>query len=200
MTMANLVLLAENRLSLPTENRVTALRIGFFAQILLISGWFLTYINEPRARNRPRSQISAWSNTAAVAMFTVTEDLIVPRRALLQMQRPSRWRWLLAVFGPAADAARPTCWRIWPSFLPRPDLRSAGDALALAGGDLRLYLPVHRRAHARVRVVRPARPASAAALAPARCCCCRSRCCCPTSSITSCGRLTCSSSNTPPVI
>ena len=34
---------------------------------------------------------------AAVAMFTVTEDLIVPRRALLQMQRPSRWRWLLAV-------------------------------------------------------------------------------------------------------
>ena len=103
MTMANLVLLAENRLSLATENRVTALRIGFFAQILLISGWFLTYINEPPGTE---STVIAFfgviggAHLAAVATFTVTEDLSVPRRALLQMQRPSRWRRLLAMFGP----------------------------------------------------------------------------------------------------
>ena len=103
MTMTNLVLLAENRLSLPTENRVTALRIGFFAQILLISGWFLTYINEPPGRESTAIAffgVVGGAHLAAVAMFTVTEDLIVPRRALLQMQRPSRWRWLLATFGP----------------------------------------------------------------------------------------------------
>ena len=103
MTMANLVLLAENRLSLPTANRVTALRIGVFAQTLLISGWFLTYINEPPGTESAAIALFGMIggvHLAAVAMFTVTEDLIVPRRALLQMQRPSRWRWLLAVFGP----------------------------------------------------------------------------------------------------
>jgi hypothetical protein len=103
MTMTNLVLLAENRLSLPTENRVAALRIGFFAQILLISGWFLTYINEPPGRESVAIAffgVIGGAHLAAVAMFTLTEDLIVPRRALLQMQRPSRWRWLLTMFGP----------------------------------------------------------------------------------------------------
>jgi hypothetical protein len=103
MTMANLVLLAENRLSLPTENRVTALRIGFLAQFLLIVGWFLTFINEPPGTRLPA--IPAFGafggvHMAVVAMFTVTEDLIVPRRALLQMHRPSRWRWVLAMFRP----------------------------------------------------------------------------------------------------
>ena len=103
MTMTNLVLLAENRLSLPTENRVTALRIGFFAQTVLIAAWFLTFINEPPGRESAAIAffgVIGGVHLAAVAMFTVTEDLIVPRRALLQMQRPSRWRWLLAVFGP----------------------------------------------------------------------------------------------------
>ena len=103
MTMANLVLLAENRLSLPTENRVTALRIGFLAQFLLIAGWFLTFINEPPGTRAAAIQVFGaigGTHLAVVAMFTVTEDLIVPRRALLQMQRPSRWRRLLATFGP----------------------------------------------------------------------------------------------------
>ena len=36
VSMANLVLLAENRLSLPIEDRSTALRVGFFIQYLLI--------------------------------------------------------------------------------------------------------------------------------------------------------------------
>jgi len=103
MTMTNLVLLAENRLSLPTENRVTALRIGFFAQTLLIAAWFLTFINEPPGTESVAIAffgVIGGVHLAAVALFTVTEDLIVPRRALLQMQRPSRWRWLLTMFGP----------------------------------------------------------------------------------------------------
>ena len=103
MTMVNLVLLAENRLSLSTENRVNPLRIGFFAQILLIAGWFLTFINEPPGTET--TVITLYGlfggvHLALVAAFTVTEDLIVPRRALLQMQRPSRWRRLVTMFGP----------------------------------------------------------------------------------------------------
>ena len=103
MTMANLVLLAENRLSLPTENRVTALRIGFLAQFLLIAGWFLTFINAPPVTRSTAIEVFGvfgGSHLALVATFTVTEDLIVPRRALLQMQRFSRWPWLLAMFRP----------------------------------------------------------------------------------------------------
>jgi hypothetical protein len=103
MTMANLVLLAENRLSLPTENRVTALRIGFLAQFLLTAGWFLTFIDEPPGTRSAAIDVFGvfgGVHLAVVAMFTVTEDLIVPRRALLQMQRLSRWRWLLAMFRP----------------------------------------------------------------------------------------------------
>src|SRR6185295_11719435 len=38
VSMVNLILLAENRLLLPTEDRSTALRIGFFVQFLLIIG------------------------------------------------------------------------------------------------------------------------------------------------------------------
>ena len=81
--LANLVLLAENRLSLPTANRVTALRIGFFAQTLLISGWFLTYQRAPGTESAAIAFFGmiGGMHLAAVAMFTVTEDLIVPRRA-----------------------------------------------------------------------------------------------------------------------
>jgi hypothetical protein len=102
-TMANLVLLAENRLSLPTENRVTPLRVGFLVQFLLIAAWILTFINEP-----PRIRLNAiealgviggW-HLAIVAMFTVTEDLVVPRRVLRRMAPSSPWRRLLAPFYP----------------------------------------------------------------------------------------------------
>jgi hypothetical protein len=104
-TMANLVLLAENRLSLPTENRVTPLRVGFLVQFLLIAGWVLTFINEP-----PRVQsnavqalgvIGGW-HLAMVAMFAVTDDLIVPRRVLRRVTPSAPWRRLLAWFNPGA--------------------------------------------------------------------------------------------------
>ena len=79
--MANLVLLAENRLSLPTENRVTPLRVGFLAQFLLIAAWALSFINEPASVRSNALQalgVIGGLHLALVAMFTVTEDLVAP--------------------------------------------------------------------------------------------------------------------------
>ena len=120
-------------------------------------------------------------------MFTVTEDLIVPRRALLQMQRPSRWRWLLAVFGPGGGRGAAYVLAHMAVFL--------AAALIFDPSALRLrwlvaicaYICLFTGVPTLVfRVVKPARPASCH-FAPACCCCCRSRCCCPTSSISSSG-------------
>jgi len=101
-SMANLVLLAENRLSLPTENRVTPLRVGFLGQFLLIAAWTLSFLNQPpgvRSNAVEALGVIAGLHLALVAMFTVTEDLVVSRRGLLHM-KPSSWRWLLAMFRP----------------------------------------------------------------------------------------------------
>jgi hypothetical protein len=103
MTTMNLVLLAENRLSVPTENRVTPLRVGFLAQFLLIAAWTLAFVNEaPRVQSDALTALGVVGglHLAIVAMFTVTEDLVVPRRVLLQMKRASPWGWVLALFRP----------------------------------------------------------------------------------------------------
>jgi len=84
-------------------NRVTPLRIGFLGQFLLIAGWVLSYLGEP-----PRVQEDAIGalgvigglHLGLVALFAVTEDLVLPRRALLEMQRPGPRGWLLALFRP----------------------------------------------------------------------------------------------------
>jgi hypothetical protein len=102
-SMVNLVLLAENRLSVPTENRVTPLRVGFLVQFLLIAAWTLAFINEPeRVRSNAVEALGVFGglHLAVVAMFTVTEDLVVSRRVLLRMKPSSPWRWLLAMFRP----------------------------------------------------------------------------------------------------
>jgi hypothetical protein len=102
-TMGNLVLLAENRLSLPTEDRVTALRAGFFGQFLLIGAWAISFINEPPIGRSNAAQalgVLGGLHLAAVAMFAVTEDLVVSRRVLLRMNAVSPWRRLLAILGP----------------------------------------------------------------------------------------------------
>jgi hypothetical protein len=103
VTIANLVLLAENRLSLPTEDRSTALRAGFLVQFLTICGWTLSFINEPETVRSTAIDVLGvigGLHLALVAMFAVTEDLVVPRRVLLQLHRPSSRRWLLAIFRP----------------------------------------------------------------------------------------------------
>ncbi len=102
-SMVNLVLLAENRLSLPTENRVTALRVGFLAQFLLIAMWTLSFITKAAAvRSEAATALGVLGglHLAVVAMFTVTEDLAVSRRVLLGMKAGSPWRRLLAMFRP----------------------------------------------------------------------------------------------------
>jgi hypothetical protein len=102
MTMLNLVLLAENRLSLATENRVTALRVGFLAQFLLILGWTLSFINgAPAVRSDAIESlgVAGGLHLALVAMFVVTEDLVAPRRVLLGMKK-ARWGWLKSVLLP----------------------------------------------------------------------------------------------------
>lgn len=102
-TMANLVLLAENRLSLATENRVTPLRVGFLVQFLVIAGWTLWFVNAaPRVRHDAVDVLGVIGglHLAVVAMFTVTEDLIVPRRVLLGAMAVRRWRRMFAIFYP----------------------------------------------------------------------------------------------------
>ena len=66
-TMVNLVLLAENRLSLPTENRVTPLRVGFLVQFLLIVAW--TLVVHQRAAAASGRMPSRRSASSAVCIW-----------------------------------------------------------------------------------------------------------------------------------
>lgn len=103
VTVVNLVLLAENRLSLATENRVTPLRIGFLVQFLLLVAWIVSFIAESvGARSDAVTVLGVFGgfHLALVAMFTVTEDLVVPRPVLLRTRTSSRWRFLLALLRP----------------------------------------------------------------------------------------------------
>jgi hypothetical protein len=107
-SLVNLVLLAENRLSPPAEDAVTPLRLGLFVQFLLMIGWALTCYWDPA----PSPQAAAWTlagagalHLAVVAAFAVTDDLAISRRARRRMQSASRWRWLIATFGPGGGRA-----------------------------------------------------------------------------------------------
>jgi hypothetical protein len=103
MTLVNLVLLAENRLAVPTVNRVTPLRIGFLAQFLVLAGWVLTYVGKaPRVQEDAIGALGVIGglHLGLVALFAVTEDLVLPRRALLEMQHAGPRDWLLAPFRP----------------------------------------------------------------------------------------------------
>jgi hypothetical protein len=103
VSLVNLILLAENRLSLPTEDSVTPLRVGFLVQFLLIVAWTMVYLNElPRLKSMAFDALTVLGivHMAVVAVFAVTEELAIPRRVRSRMTSPSRWRWLLATFGP----------------------------------------------------------------------------------------------------
>lgn len=101
-SLVNFVLLAENRLTLPTEDRVTKLRVGFFVQFALMAAWALVYVNDSlRTRGSAFDTLVtiAGIQLALVALFVVTEDLSVSRRVWLRLTS-SPWRGLLALFGP----------------------------------------------------------------------------------------------------
>jgi hypothetical protein len=133
-SMVNLVLLAENRLSLPSEDRVTPLRVGFLVQFLLIAAWTLSFVNgSPGVRSNAAQALGVFGglHLAVVAMFTVTEDLVVSRRVLLRMKALSLWRRLLAMFRPGGGRGALyvlaqmalfvfVAWVLWPTW---PSLR-----------------------------------------------------------------------------
>jgi hypothetical protein len=89
-TMVNFVLLAENRLSLPTEASVAPLRVGFLGQFLLLIGWALSFIRSgPPVTNSAVEALGIIGglHLALVAIFAVTDDLVVPRPVLLRASR-----------------------------------------------------------------------------------------------------------------
>jgi hypothetical protein len=141
VTMINLVLLAENRLSLPTEDRTSALRFGFLVQFLAIVAWTLSFINEaPRVRSNAVEALGflAGVHLAIVAIFTFTEDLIVSRRVLIRLHSGGAWRWLLAIFRPgggrgAAYVLVQMGLLLWAAWLFQPDWTQVRWLLAICG-------------------------------------------------------------------
>jgi ABC-type transport system involved in multi-copper enzyme maturation permease subunit len=107
-TMTNLLLLAENRLAPPPESRVTPLRVGFLVQFLLILAFALREIGEPLSTRSDAVEflsVIGGVHLAAVALFAVTEGVVVPpwmRRERLR----GRWmRWLYPIIGPGSGRA-----------------------------------------------------------------------------------------------
>ena len=101
--LINLVLLAVNRLSLPTEDSVTYLRLGFLAQLLVMAGWAIVFLFDPLSSQRAAGAALATLgglHLAAFAIFAVTESPEVPRRARLRMNAPSFHAGLVRMFGP----------------------------------------------------------------------------------------------------
>jgi hypothetical protein len=108
-TMTNLVLLAENRISPPTQNRVTALRLGFFVQFVVILAVFigsLTSLPSGAATTNLLQMMCAFAGLqlAVVATFTVTEDLALRPQMLLQLKSSALWRWRTVIFRPGGGA------------------------------------------------------------------------------------------------
>jgi hypothetical protein len=104
-SLAILVLIADNRLSLPTEDRVTALRAACLAQFLLLVAGALTSLDDSGpARLNATDQLGVTGGLllALVAAFTVTEGLTAPRRVLRQLHAPLSWRSLAMPFRPGA--------------------------------------------------------------------------------------------------
>src|SRR4030095_3273232 len=97
--MTNLVLLAENRLSLAIEDRSTALRVGFFVQFLLI----LTCIVGPPAAKAPGYTASeaigalgalGGIHLSVTAIFAITEDMVLSRRVFRRVRKSLAKPWL----------------------------------------------------------------------------------------------------------
>jgi hypothetical protein len=109
-TMVNLVLLAENRLTLPTENRVMPLRLGFLVQFLLIVTWAVRGVITGTGRPAGIAALEyiqflgviGGFHLAVVAMFTVTE-LGQPGAATSPLK--GRWRAFNAILGPGTGPA-----------------------------------------------------------------------------------------------
>jgi hypothetical protein len=110
VSMTNFVLLAENRLALPIEDRSTALRVGFFVQFLLILACACAPLFAV-ASGAPGYGVSAAVTAIRVigifgglqlalsSVFAVTEDMVLSRRVFRRIQPSLKWPWV-AVFRP----------------------------------------------------------------------------------------------------
>jgi hypothetical protein len=98
--LGNFVLLAENRLLRPSDNRSTALRLGFLAQLLLLVAVALTEPGSTWSGVGPSLLGFGALYLAIVAAFTVTEDLVLPRRAWLARRDLPPWRQVIAPLQP----------------------------------------------------------------------------------------------------
>jgi hypothetical protein len=108
MTMVNLVLLAENRLLLPTEDRISAVRVGFFVQFLMTFACVLLPlafgpVSYDRSDAAEALTVFGLLQLAAIALFSITENPAPPRR-LLRAQVSVWRRRLLAFFRPGGGA------------------------------------------------------------------------------------------------
>jgi hypothetical protein len=101
ISIVNLVLLAENRLSSPVENKATGLRIGFLVQFLAIIVLIAAaaYFNPTVTRASEPIAVLCLLQLFIVAAFTVTEAFPVSRRVQIQMQT-TWWRFTRVIFGP----------------------------------------------------------------------------------------------------
>ena len=101
-SLMNLVLLAENRLSSPVEDKATALRIGFFTQFAVMTGALIAVWKFAPGSPKVAEPLVTLGgmHLAIVATFAVTEDFFVSRRVLLQMYRRRWWQWFDVVLRP----------------------------------------------------------------------------------------------------
>lgn len=107
-TMMNIVLLAESRLALPTENRVPTLRIGFLLQFLVLVGWalVLTWVSGPGSSSVSDGlEVLASVHLTAVAVFAVTAGLDVTNPVAARPAGQSRWPFLQAFLGAGPASA-----------------------------------------------------------------------------------------------
>src|SRR5262249_3395546 len=105
ITMLNLVLMAENRIALATEERVAALRRGLFVQLIMFLGWPVAPILI-RTAGISKSDVFAVSGVLAcvqlalVALFAATEDAVFPRT--IRKPQPGLRRLAAELFCPGA--------------------------------------------------------------------------------------------------
>ena len=102
VSMINLVLLAENRLALPTEHKVAPVRAGFLVQLVLVGAWMLSFLGgSPRVQSNVLQALGVIGgiHLALVALFAVTEDLVGSRR-MRARETTSPARGLMALFRP----------------------------------------------------------------------------------------------------
>ena len=138
ISMANFILLAENRLSHPVEDRSTALRIGFFVQFLFILTLAVVPVLVGSAGFSTSDAcvtmgIFGGLQLALVSIFSTTEDMVLSRRVIRNIKTSLNRPWF-AVFRPGGGRA--TAWILLQMAL----LLGIGGILATFGSSDFLWL------------------------------------------------------------